>query len=91
MGACTYPTGVNQDTDIRAQRRYCELLTRLTPAQRLRVAASLSSAVRELALAGLRQRHPQADEQELRRRLAVRLYGREVGVRLYGSIPDDAI
>ena len=44
-----------------------------------------------LALAGLRLRHPQADEQELRVRLTVRLYGRAAGVRLFGSVPDDAL
>jgi hypothetical protein len=47
--------------------------------------------VRELALAGLRLRHPQADEQELRVRLTVRLYGRAAGVRLFGAVPDDAV
>lgn len=88
---CAYTSGVYQDTDERALARYTELLARMTPAQRLEMASSLSMTVRTLALAGLRQRHPTADEEELKRRLTVRLYGREAGIRLHGSIPDDAV
>lgn len=51
----------------------------------------LSRAVRELALAGIRQRHPEAGEQEVRVRLAARLYGRAAAVRLFGAVPDDAV
>jgi hypothetical protein len=51
----------------------------------------LSRAVRELAIAGIRQRHPEADEQEVRVRLTVRLYGRAAATRLFGTVPDDAV
>lgn len=50
----------------------------------------LSRAVRELALAGIRELFPDASEQELRVRLTVRLYGRAVAVRLFGTVPADA-
>lgn len=80
-----------QDTDERSLARYNALLARMTPAQRLEMASSLSLSVRTLALAGLRKRHPGANEEELRRRLTVRLYGREAGIRLHGVIPDDAV
>lgn len=43
-----------------------------------------------MALAGIRQLHPQATEQELRTRLTVRLYGRACAERLFGAVPDDA-
>jgi hypothetical protein len=46
---------------------------------------------RELAVAGIRQRHPTATDDEVRVRLVVRLYGRDVGRRLFGEIPADAI
>jgi hypothetical protein len=52
---------------------------------------ALSSAVRELAAAGLRSRHPHASEAEIRVRLTVRLYGRAAAVRLFGTVPDDAL
>jgi hypothetical protein len=57
----------------------------------LRTAIALSSAVRQLAEAGLRMRHPGASDQELRVRLAVRLYGRAAAVRLFATVPDDAV
>jgi hypothetical protein len=47
--------------------------------------------VRALALAGLRDRHPNASEDELRVRLAVRLYGRAVATKLFRDVPDDAV
>lgn len=58
---------------------------------RLRAAVSLGVAVRDLALAGLRARHPSADENELRKRLAVRLYGRALALQIFEHIPDDAL
>jgi hypothetical protein len=62
----------------------------MPPERRLEAAMKLSLAVRQLALAGIRQMFPNADEQELRVRLTVRLYGREAAVRLFGQVPDDA-
>jgi hypothetical protein len=47
--------------------------------------------VRELAVAGIRQRHPDAPAAEVRARLTVRMYGREAAKRLFGSIPEDAV
>lgn len=78
---------MDQDTDARQRERYFELLRRLTPAERLRKAADLTQTVRWMAEAGIRQRFPQADETEVRVRLAERLYGREVARRLFGMHP----
>ena len=78
------------DTSERQLARYAELLRSRPPRERLAIALSLSRATRELATAGLRQRHPEASPEELRLRLAVRLFGRDVAARLFGSIPDDA-
>jgi hypothetical protein len=79
------------DTSPEADARYHDLLRALSPERRLEAAMKLSRAVRELAVAGIRQRHPAAGEQEVRVRLAVRLYGRAVAARLFGSVPDDAV
>lgn len=65
-------------------------IARMSGAERLEVAASLTSAVRELALAGLRQRHPAASDEEIRCRLAVLLYGREIAARAFRDVPADA-
>ena len=71
--------------------RYQEGLRALPPHERLRIAVAISMAVRQLAEAGIRLRHPKADAAEVRARLAVRLYGREVVGRVLGSLPDDAV
>ena len=79
------------DTSPEASSRYHELLRAMAPERRLEAAMALSRGVRELALAGLRSRYPAANEQELRVRLTVRMYGREAAVRLFGSVPEDAV
>jgi hypothetical protein len=71
--------------------RYHELLRAQQPWERLRSAVALSAAVRELAEAGLRHRNPAASDEEIRVRLAVRLYGRTCAQRLFRSVPADAI
>jgi hypothetical protein len=43
---------------------------------------------RRLALAGLRERFPNASESELRRRLATLLLGPELAAKVYGPEPD---
>jgi hypothetical protein len=75
------------DTEPVAQRRYVELLAAQSPPARLRRAVSLSRTVRQLALTGLRSRHPDADPVELQARLADLLYGRAVAERLFGRRP----
>jgi hypothetical protein len=80
-----------QDTSEAASRRYKELLRSASPLQRLEQAARLTQAVRELAIAGIRERHPTIQDDEVAVRLAVRLYGRETAARLFGPLPDDAI
>jgi hypothetical protein len=80
-----------QDTRAVALDRYYDLLRAQPAYQRLAQAVALSRTVRELCIAGIRQRHPGASEQEIRVRLAVRLYGRSVGERLFGQVPADAV
>lgn len=82
---------VDQDTSSAQNRRYHELLRRLTPAQRAWQADALTRSVRTLAEAGIRLRHPGASDEEVRARLAVRLYGRKAALRLCREIPDDAV
>ncbi len=78
------------DTSAAADARYHELLRRMPPEKRLEAAMRLSLAVRELALAGIRSRHPDASEHELRVRLAARLYGVACARRLFREVPEDA-
>jgi hypothetical protein len=48
-------------------RLYIETLRRMTPAQRLQKAFELTAFSRELFLHGLRKRHPDLTEEEIRR------------------------
>ena len=45
-------------------------------------------AMRQVALAGLRERFPSATPQELRRRLATILLGPQLATKVYGPEPD---
>jgi hypothetical protein len=47
-------------------------------------------AVRTLALAGLRLRHPEESSPALRRRLADMMLGPELAKKAYGTFPDTA-
>jgi hypothetical protein len=72
------------DTSPRKRSIYYELLRALTPEQRARKVSDLSRAVRTMALAGIRQRHPGATAGEIAARLAERLYGAQVAARIFG-------
>lgn len=79
-----------RDTAPAMEKRYNERIGQLSGAERLEVAAQLSSGVRAMAEAGLRHRHPGASEEELRCRLVVLLYGRDIASRIFATVPDDA-
>lgn len=89
VGGGAYAAVVPPDTQPEVLDRYRERLRALGPAGRLAIAVGLGESVRSLAEAGIRARHPGASEGEVRCRLAVRLYGREAAVRLFGKVPED--
>jgi hypothetical protein len=91
VSTAIYTRGVMLDTGAEASRRYHELLRARAPHERLAQALALTKMVRELAVAGIRSRHPDASPEEVRVRLAVRLYGREAARRLFGELPSDAV
>jgi len=60
---------------------------RQTPVwRRLEIVAEMNEAVRLLILSGLRQRHPRAASEELRRRMADILLGSKLAARAYGPL-----
>jgi hypothetical protein len=75
-----------RDTSEPGQARYYELLRAQTPLARLTTAAGLSSAVRQLAEAAIRTDDPEAPATVVRARLARRLYGPEVAIRLFPGV-----
>ena len=58
------------DTSPESERVLIDLLRRTPPWRRLQLADRMSATAREMAMAGLRLRHPNASEKELRRRFA---------------------
>jgi len=82
---------MQEDTSPKALARYTELLRQASLEQRARATASLCSAVRVLAEAGIRQRHPGITDAELRVRYACLVYGRDAAKRLFGEVPADAV
>jgi len=78
----------SRDTAPDIERRRLALARKAPPWRKLWLAADMSQAVRALTLAGLRHRYPKADEDEIRLRLAVLLFGAETAKRLCGKEPD---
>lgn len=74
------------DTHPAAERVQIELMRQAPPWRKLHMLGQLNQTVKLMALSGLRQRHPQASEKELHRRLADLLLGAELAVRVYGPI-----
>jgi hypothetical protein len=76
------------DTNPKMEALQVRLLREAPAWRKLEMLAQLNSSARLLALSGLRQRHPQAREGELRRRLAGLLLGEELARKVYGEVKD---
>jgi hypothetical protein len=74
------------DTSAEAERVQVEKWRAMSPAQRLGLALSLSQSVRALAIAGIRQRHPEASPREQLLRLALTLHGPDLATAAYPEI-----
>jgi hypothetical protein len=76
------------ETDPEAERVLVEMLRRTPTWKRAEQLAGLIHARNVLILADLRRRYPNADADELRKRLAARLLPREHVLRLFGWDPE---
>jgi len=64
----------------------------MPPQEKLRLTLEFSDAVRRVTEAGLRQRHPNADEREIYLRKAQLFLGRDLARQIFGvSFEDDRI
>ena len=66
-----------------------ELLRGASPARKVAVVLSANRTARELALTGLRERHPGESPARLRRRLADLWLGPELAAKAYGRLSAD--
>lgn len=78
----------HSDTDPAAERVRIEAIRRAPIWKRIRLASDLTVATRSLALADLRARFPGASEDELRRRLALRLFTPDEVKAAFGWNPE---
>ena len=83
-------TALFSDTQPEAERVLVELLRQASVSRKLEMLGQMNATARQLALQGLRARHPEATEAQLRRYLADLLLGPELAARAYGPRPSEA-
>lgn len=79
---------LSRDTSPDVEQRLVERWRAMSPEQKLRTVCDMSETVRQLALAGVRQRHPAAAPREQFLRLAILRLGRDLAVRVYPDAAD---
>lgn len=73
-----------RDTPLEVIERQFEMLRRMSGEERLELSRQLTLAVQELAFVGMRERFPDASDDEIWLRLAARRLGRDVVLKVYG-------
>ena len=81
-------TTLAADTHPDVERLQIERLRQMPAWRKLALVGEMNRTVRALALAGLRQRYPEAGPAELGRRLADLALGPELAARAYGPLPE---
>jgi hypothetical protein len=81
---------LSPDTPPHVEQMQIERLRQMPAWRKLALVGEMNRAVRDLALAGLRQRHPDDSPAQRRRRLAGLLLGTELSTRVYGPAPEGA-
>jgi hypothetical protein len=76
------------DTSPEIERRQIEAWRRMEPWEKLRVVTELMRATEELAVAGIRERHPDATPREIQLRLGALRIDRETMIRAFGWDPE---
>ena len=79
---------LSRDSSPEVERLQIDLWRRMSPLDKARAVDGLSRATQELALAGIRQRHPHASEHECLLRLAMLKLGPRLAVRVYPEVAD---
>ena len=80
---------LSPDTSPHIEQIQIERLRHMPVWRKLALVGEMNRAVRDLALAGLRQRYPNDSPAQRRRRLADMLLGKELAARVYGPVLED--
>jgi hypothetical protein len=75
---------MNRDTTPEAEKVLLRLWLETPAWRKLELLEQLNRSARQLAVVGLRRRHPEATPDELRRLLADMVLGPELATRVYG-------
>ncbi len=87
----TQPDGYrtqSTDTDRATERYLIERLRALPPWRKAEMLSAATRAACDLAMAGLRERHPAAAADEIRKRFAALALGRDAAIAMFGWDPD---
>jgi hypothetical protein len=81
----------SRDTHPQIESLRIEGFRRMTPAEKFAQVAALTRNVRDLALAGIRMRHPGVSDREARMRLAALTLDQAVLRRAFGWVPEGSV
>lgn len=81
---------LSPDTDPRVEAARLEIFRRMPSWRKFELVEEAILASRQLALAGLRARHPDAGADELERRLMALLHGEELAARVWGPLEEQS-
>ncbi len=74
-----------RDTSEEASRRQFEAIRAMAPGERLEIAVAMSDAVRQIATAGIRDRHPAFTDAEVAAALARLMLGADLADKVARS------
>jgi hypothetical protein len=77
---------LSSDTHPTIETMQIQFWRQASPTQKMQMLARLNASARAVALSGLRTRYPEANQAELRRRLAGLLLGEELAHKVYGEL-----
>ena len=75
---------LSSDTHPKIEQMQIEIMRRMPAWKKLSVVDALNETVRTLAIAGLHQRHPDANPEQIQRMLADMILGAELAQKVYG-------
>jgi hypothetical protein len=75
---------LSADTSPKAEKMQIEIIRHMPSWKKLAVVDDLNETVKAFAICGLKQRHPDASPEQVRRRLSALMLGEELADKVYG-------
>ena len=85
----SYPT-LSRDTDPKAEAVQLEIYRQMPAWRKIELVVDAIETSRILALSGIRDRYPEAGDEEIRRRFMDLTLGEELAAKVYGPPPYEA-